>query len=402
MKKRLIPNKTIILKTLIGLGIIAIIISVYIQYGKPYIKELSLQKQDEQRVKDLDTLSEIMKDMIAASSTKFIGNNNTIYISIPSDNSNCTNLDLPSVPEGWQYHCVANSTLNKADGTGWIPVKLSEKIKKLPIDPINNPETLNYYAYVASSTNEYVLTGVLDSKKLLKEKAQNDGGVDDIRYEVVSMNNKLWSDAEGLIGYWPMNEGSGSLVKDKSKFNNSGKIKNLQNWKENSLYFNGNNYVEIDDSEILQKIGEAYFDYTIITSFKSDTENDQSISEKWIGNSYPFSIRGPYPGIRFAVYDGKNNPGISSESNYSDSKWHQVVAGRDTHNKSIFLYVDGKFIGTDSDNTINDISNKGSFPIGARNVSGSNNFNGSIKGFYIYNKVFKPNEVERLFSLEKN
>lgn len=392
-------KKDTVLKTLISLGILAIISSLYVQYGKSYLKEVSFERQDQVRIKDLDTLNNIFKDITLASSTQLLGKNNTIYISIPSDNSTCSNLDLPSVPDGWAYHCSNQADYQKTDGSGWIPVNISGKVKQLPLDPINKAETLNYYAYVASSS-EYVVTGALDSKKYWGEKTKSDNGTDDIRYEVGN-NLKLWGEAGGLIGYWPIDEGAGSLVSDKSTHNNSAQIQNLQKWEGSTLHFDGNNYVKIIDSKILDKIGQKDFNYSLLVSFKSSVNKDQSITEKWIGNTYPFSIRGPYPGIRFSIYDGKQNPVIASESTYSDFQWHQILAGRDTKNKSIFMYTDGKLIGVSLDDTVNDISNKGSFPIGARNINGSNSFNGYIRGLYIFNRVLNSEEAKRIYSSEK-
>ncbi len=396
MKKITKPKKETILKSLIIIGIIAILVSLYIQYGKPYLNELSLERQDQVRIKDLDTLNGIMKDVVSASSTQSIGNSNTIYISIPSDSSTCANLDLPATPDGWSYHCVATSTLNNTNGTGWIPVDVSGKISKLPVDAVNKAETLNYYAYVASSS-EYVIAGVLDSRKYLKERAQGDDGVDDIRYEV-GANTRLWGDAEGLVIFLPISGIQDSTIYDKSNYNNSTQIINSKERNGNELHFDGKNYILISNSKILEKIGSTDFSYTIITSFKSDVVADQSITEKWIGTSYPFSIRGPYPNIQFALYDGKQNPAIASTKEYSDNKWHQIVAGRDTTNRQLFLFIDGSIVGNKPDDTNEDISNKGPFPVGGRNLVNQNNFTGNIRGFYIYNRILKSQEIKRIYN----
>ncbi|MBP6931554.1 MAG: hypothetical protein KBB62_02420, partial [Candidatus Pacebacteria bacterium] len=189
MKKVSLPNKETALKTLIILGIIAICVSLYIQYGKPYIKELSLEKQDQVRIKDLDTLDGIIKEIASSSATQTMGKENIIYISIPSDDPNCSNLELPSTPDSWSYHCSNLSDYKKTDGSGWIPINFKGKISQLPVDSINNLKTLNYYSYVTNSTNEHVLTSGLSSTKHLIEKAQTDKGIDDIRYETRVNNN---------------------------------------------------------------------------------------------------------------------------------------------------------------------------------------------------------------------
>ena len=164
--KKLQFTKNKILKILIFIGIITICASLYIQYGQPYLKELSLQKLDQQRIKDLDSLNSILKDISSGPNAQFIGKNKVIYISLPSDDSTCSNLDLPSVPDGWAYHCSKQADYQKTTGTGWIPINVSGKINQLSLDPINNGGMLNYYVYVTGD-GEYVITGVLNSKKYL-------------------------------------------------------------------------------------------------------------------------------------------------------------------------------------------------------------------------------------------
>src|SRR3989344_4007372 len=239
-----------ILLILIFLGLCAIGVSAYLQYGKPYMLEVEVQKQDEMRIADLGALDTALQTILTLNATTTLGHANTVYISIPSANPDCSDLELPSLSDGWSYHCAPSPALTNTDGTGWLPFAVD--IATLPIDPINNPDTLNYYSFVTDSTSliastspsvassteastsrkknskvatttatstvevstttQYVLTAVLDSKKYLTEKAQTDNGTDPIRYELGSPNShssSLWAQAPGLIGYWPINEGSG-------------------------------------------------------------------------------------------------------------------------------------------------------------------------------------------------
>jgi hypothetical protein len=190
------PTKETFLKSLIVIGIFAIIGSLYIQEVKPYLKELSLRSQDKQRIEDLNTLNHSLKGI------EINALRNTIYISVPAEDSKCTNLNLPSLPEEWSYSCSSPSTYKNSDGSGWIPLNISSHIPALPIDPINNVSTMNYYSFVPSSDG-YVITAVFNSEKYLEEMTQKDGGIDSLRYEI-GTNIKIWSEAQGLVGYWPM------------------------------------------------------------------------------------------------------------------------------------------------------------------------------------------------------
>ncbi len=492
-------NKNTILKIFIGLGVIAIGGSAYIQYGKPYFAELSLEKQDQVRIKDLDTLNNIIKDAIlvpqldsinspqannlstttlASTSsstpktsiktfkkiirpkaqgievmalqnllkdegvfadevtgymgpvtikalkdfqikynitkpgeegygvfgpstrvkansliaskieTPVVEKKKVVYISIPSDDSTCANLDLPSVPDGWIYHCSNQNNYQKTDGTGWIPLNISEYISQLPIDPVNKAETLNYYAYVASST-DYVLTGVLDSKKYLIEKTQNDNGIDNMRYEIGS-NLKLWADAEGLVGYWPMNEGSGYVIHDISNKNINGEIVNIPTWtsviNENWLKFDGNNtYVDIKKGtvypttriEFLVRIGEKKG--TIISSLTY-------VPEKTGHDGYNITIT-PENKISAVMYAKSMSPKVFllSQTLSSNSTHSIKILFSNTDNR---MYVDNILISRDNSNLdFGKTPNVTDTNIGRYNYSPDplTYFDGEIKNLKIFN-----------------
>jgi len=396
MKKNPFTTKNNLLKTLIVLGIIAIICSLYVQYVKPYVKELSLEKQDQLRIKDLDSLNGAMQEMVSASSTGFIGKNKTIYISIPSDDSRCSNLDLPSVPDGWQYHCVATTTLSKTDGSGWVPVNLSEKINQLPIDPINKPETLNYYAYVASSTNQYVFVGALDSKRFLKGKAKNDGGIDNIRHEIGS-NISLWSTAQGIVGYWPLKKEDGFILHNYFKNHPNGEIIGKPYWNEldNSLKLDGNNFVYVDQFPEMNSIGMVNTGFTIVLSIK-DTENiNQSITEKWVDStSYPWAIRIENDNLIFAEYDGQNWSGASTPIvNIKKNTWSKVTCVRDVKNKRLNVYINNILVTSQEDGITSNTSNFKGFTIGSRNRSGDLKAKTDIKDFYVLNRPLQQRDL---------
>ncbi|MCX6715654.1 MAG: hypothetical protein NT077_01395 [Candidatus Taylorbacteria bacterium] len=416
------PIKHTLLHALILVGIIAIIVSFGIRYARPYTKELSLQKLDETRINDLDAVNNVLNKIISATSTMSIGANHTIYISLPSNDSACSDLDLPSVPDGWKYHCVATTTLQQADGTGWLPVNFDNSLVQLPIDPINKGETLNYYAYVASSTvtiqpksklklvkskiikptapiaPQFVLTAVLDSNKYLKERAQNDDGVDDIRYEVGS-NVKIWADAEGLIGYWPMDEMDGITVHDISGNNYDGEVFGQH---ENNIpidTFNGKSkYIFIPRNKLFDTIGSDNAPYSISLSFNILNAQESSITEKWTGaGAYPWAIRIEGSELIFALYDGvKWNDGIRVKS-INFRIWNELVVVVNPQTNILKLYLNG-----DLEQVLPilfvHVNNNDGFTIGSRNLKDGRLFSGYIKKFKIFTKVPNDYEIYRSYS----
>ncbi|MEI7720246.1 MAG: LamG-like jellyroll fold domain-containing protein [bacterium] len=190
-------KKERILKALVLLGLIAIAVSLYIQYGAPYLHEHSLQKLDEKRIDDLNSLNGTLQEILKTNSKVSFGNSNTVYVSIPSNNPTCTDLNLPSLPDAWQYHCVATSTLQNTDGTGWLPVALTN-ISSLPTDPINNQS--QHYSFITLN-KRYELSAQIGSQKYVAI-SESDRGSDPLGYEIGD-NLQLLGQATGLVMSFP-------------------------------------------------------------------------------------------------------------------------------------------------------------------------------------------------------
>ena len=111
-----------LIELLIVIGILAVLATVAVLILNP--QELVKQARDTQRMADLATLNKALA-VYQSSGQISLGSATTVYVSIPSNMSNCSDLGLPSLPSGYTYACVSSSTLQKVDGTGWIPVNLS-------------------------------------------------------------------------------------------------------------------------------------------------------------------------------------------------------------------------------------------------------------------------------------
>jgi hypothetical protein len=205
------PNNKKLLKILLAIGIIAILVSVYIQYLKPFIAELLAQKSDQVRIQDLSSINSAINKFREANPNLSLGESNKIYISLSSAKPNCEGLELFAPPEGWEYRCKPESEFQKIDGQGWLPVDFTHLPKNfdfktsLPIDPVNTADSGYYYAYVVSEKNDWVLTSLLESNKSLKETALKDGGTNPNRFEIGS-DLKLWAKSSGLASYWKFNK----------------------------------------------------------------------------------------------------------------------------------------------------------------------------------------------------
>jgi hypothetical protein len=112
----------------------------------------------------------------------------------------------------------------KTNGTGWIPINFGSYvagsvISKLPVDPTNTTSTNFYYTYVTDGIGGFKVAAFLESLKDAPQMAK-DGGNDPALYEKGS--NLALASGRGLIGYWPMDEGTGSTAIDYSGSNGTG------------------------------------------------------------------------------------------------------------------------------------------------------------------------------------
>jgi len=299
-----------------------------------------------------------------------------VYISLPSNDPDCTDLDLPPLSTGWSYHCVPANLLTKSDGTGWLPLDLiSSNITTLPIDPINDAATIDYYAYVAAgdpNSPPYVITSALDSETLQTQVAQTDNGSDPTRIE--KGNLTLWQDANGVIASWP-----------------SGKERNE---------FDGVSTEHIIQNSARLEMGKRSQSFGVVVKFRTAAVRDQSLVEKWDGDdtAYPFALRGPLPYLQFSSYDRSQLLKISTPTgNYSDNQWHIVVGQRDAIKRILSMFVDRKAAGQITDDISTDINNAADIRIGNRSTIDPKHFLGEIAFVVIFNRVLLPAEIERMY-----
>ena len=136
--------------------------------------EIFKKTRDTRRSSDLKTLNNAISYFQVSLPDASLGELNTIYVSIPDSSATCDNLGLPHPPSGWFYQCSTVDNYQKVDGTGWIPVNFKQMdigtpLSVLPIDPINQTSTGNYYTYVVGGSWE--ISAICESQKYLKEKS---------------------------------------------------------------------------------------------------------------------------------------------------------------------------------------------------------------------------------------
>ena len=127
-------------------------------------------------------------------------------------------------------------------------------LASLPIDPINTSSTGLYYTYVSGGSFE--LNGILESSKYRNNTALSKPNLPGVLSYGSNQSLSPLYNTSGLVGYWPFDEGSGTIAYDKSGNNNNGTLINGPTWTggkvAGGLNFNGSgNYIDIPNSSSL-------------------------------------------------------------------------------------------------------------------------------------------------------
>ncbi|MCX6702567.1 MAG: prepilin-type N-terminal cleavage/methylation domain-containing protein [Candidatus Wolfebacteria bacterium] len=335
-----------LIELLIVIGILAVLATVAVLALNPL--ELIRQARDSTRMTDLNTLNKALSVYQSSGQTN-LGTANTIYISIPSSQANCSDLGLPTSSRGWSYACVVSSTLRDSDGTGWIPlnftaVSYGTPLEKLPVDPINTTSSGNYYTYVMGGSWE--LTTEFESQKY-HPKAINDvdsyPGVYSVRTSSASLTPGTRD--YGLVGYWKFDEGSGTLYDSSGRGNNGtqagGVTYGVAGRVGNALSFDGlDDYVTAPDSSSLN-FGTRSYSVSLWVK-KGTTAVQKQIIGKQSATDSPGWVLYQHGNnnLTWLIADGSGSYNSLAGSPINDNIWHYIVAVADRNVNKLYLYVD--------------------------------------------------------------
>ncbi len=401
-----------LIELLVVIAILAVLAVAVVLVLNP--AQLLAQGRDSTRLSDLSALNSALSLFQADQYTQSLGTPNTLYISVPDNaSSSCGSLGLPTPPPGWAYHCVPQASSTKVDGSGWIPVNLTQissgsPLSKLPIDPANSSSSGLYYTYTLSSNGKYELTSELESQKYVPTMAQ-DGGSYDGLYQIgsqVDITPPFRS--SGLMGYWPFDEGSGTTAYNSSGNNNNGSWSGATPYYTASAKvgayagnFNGSNDI------VTLPTGSTQLETPSITvsawiNFTAATSSNYDIFQK----KRPY---GNYRGYELyinlsnqAQFDiGNGSAYITGpSSSVSKNTWTFIVGSYDGNN--INIYVNGTLKSTVANNT--GISYSGGSSPGTyigTDSGNANYFTGFMDDVRIYNRALSAAEVQAIYNAQK-
>jgi prepilin-type N-terminal cleavage/methylation domain-containing protein len=401
-----------LIELLVVIAIIAILAVVVVLTLNP--AELLRQSRDSNRVSDMSTLNSAINlyttDQSGASSFS-LGSSSVVYVSIPDPSATstvgdqCQGLGLISLPSTYMYHCAASSTFKSINGSGWIPVNLTNlssgsPISNLPADPINQSSSRLYYTYTTNGS-QFEVTAPMESQKYQlggsNDQISGDGGPLATVYEKGSQLGlePLDYGDSSLVGLWTMDEGTGTTAYDWSGNGNNGTLSSpAPTWTtgkvgNGALNFNGsNNSVSTGANNIpLGSNPRSVFAWVYLPS---------------VGGDYIIQSYGTYSGSEYSalwayggdVYYGDGAEGFVGPSGITSNTWCFVGY---TYNggTSATVYINGQPTTGNFSSPMNTVL--GSVAIGL-GYNPSHDFSGLIDDVRIYNRSLSTTQVQAMYN----
>ena len=225
-----------LIELLISIAIIAVLMSITAIAINP--SEMLKRSRDTKRFNDLSNL-EMMLTMARSEGllTSSICDGTKIYVSLP----NSITLSNTNLPSGVSWQQVSEDNLRKSNGTGWIPINVSNiygfSMPTLPVDPQNTLNDNLYYTFYCNPQQEYILTSYMESKTFGPKgnetsKTNKDGGPDPYLYEVGS---DLFISPLKPVASWSFDEGAGTIANDSSGNDNNGTLYGGPTWADGQI-----------------------------------------------------------------------------------------------------------------------------------------------------------------------
>jgi hypothetical protein len=211
-----------------------------------------------------------------------------------------------------------------------------------------------------------------------------------------------------LVGYWALNESSGTSAADSSGSGNTGTVSGTENWVNgkfnNAFDFDGNSYIEIsrpvqDDFTMCAWFqttavggGGAHFEFMAILDAEVPV-----VSEGDFGFGIDSDGKLGYGGGGTGGLDFVN---VLTDDAVNDGDWHHGCVTRKASDGTTNLYLDGVLADTDTLAT-GSMDANATMRIGGFQDSGGNakNFDGLLDDVRIYGRVLDAADITALYAL---
>lgn len=392
-----------LLELLIVIGILAILSTTMLMVINPV--DLLAKARDSNRISNLSAINSAINVLMSFNSNAPVGSADTVYTSLPSNQPDCSDLGLPALPGTWVYHCATEANLRKIDANGWVPIDFTQMdtgspISYLPVDPINTVASGLYYTYTTGGSWE--LNGILESEKYQQDTTVSKSNFPGVLSFGSDPSLSPIFNNSGLVGYWKLDEGTGTTTNDSSGNSNTGTLTNSPTWitgkVNNALSFDGiDDYVSAGNNASLNPSDAV-------------TIEGWYYSDDWLQVYVPWAKYNQYR-IHFYTngtlyvdfYDGAENRLYGSFSYSSlgivNSQWYHLTFTFDGY--EIKIYINGEYKNKKTGGVGGVNSDQGGNFYMGRHWYGEYFYKGFIDEVRIYNRVLSPAEIKARYNATK-
>jgi len=220
----------------------------------------------------------------------------------------------------------------------------------------------------------------------------------------------------GLVGYWSMDEGSGTAVNDQSGNRNTGTVYSsttpAANWVDGkmgkALDFDGSDdYVSINSNSTHQITGDisfgAWFRADSVVDKKRIIEEGNDISETEANNQL-YVLRWDTTSGNDLEYKHEYGAGTDQTSafdtNLSTGQWYYAILVRTVADNTVKLYLNGTYHSSITYTNDPTGGTSSGLYFGATDTA-LDSFDGIIDEVRIYNRALSAVEIKRLFNITK-
>ena len=240
-----------------------------------------------------------------------------------------------------------------------------------------------------SSSSGYPFVEVLSDGKQWYSLRQSSSGV-----------GEVGGSSGNLIGWWKLDETSGTTASDSSGSGNSGTLNGTLSFSSNSVAGKVGKALVFSSGESINVANTNPRQLTLMGWFKSTPDTTQMLitnaQDAWgLRAHWPDNGRGPTFDVTAAA-----TVNAYDSANYTDGNWHHVAG---TYDGSVArLYIDGvNGNNSPSSSTSGAPSVTGAIIIGKHGNAASNYFVGTMDDLRIYNKALTAAEIQAIYNATK-
>ncbi len=212
--------------------------------------------------------------------------------------------------------------------------------------------------------------------------------------------------SNGLVGYWKMDENTGTTTSDSSGNNNtsstfSGDVSWVTGVYGSGLSFDGTgDRVSVADAAPIDFGSNDSYTVSAWVYKDNDADSGEIISKRIGGSGYPMRlIVGSDERITFNFRGSDIGTSVQSPSGISLNSWHHIVGVRDLATDTAYLYIDGVLVASANDTTTGSLANNAALTFGDCDTGSGcsgNPVDIQIDEVRLYNRSLGPLEVLQL------